>query len=183
MSFETLTAFSFISLVCPETDKVRTHNELCEGFANAGLLLLDYVIVSNRYGHKNSSFAVQLIEGDSLYLSNIKWLSERKKTITIAIPKSPSGFGFTVAWTKPPIVDFVNEGKGIFCHFDFSGYFELNVKIELDSKVEQRKRQESCRGDKIVCIDKIPVSKKEKRKLKILSTNANQCFDGVKVLL
>ncbi|GBO34321.1 hypothetical protein AVEN_90136-1, partial [Araneus ventricosus] len=58
----------------------------------------------------------------------------------IAVPKSPSGFGFTVAWTKPPMVEFVNEGSTA----EKAGVLP---------------------GDKIIYIDKIPVSKKGKEEI------------------
>ncbi|KFM73515.1 hypothetical protein X975_25787, partial [Stegodyphus mimosarum] len=60
--------------------------------------------------------------------------------VEIAVPRSSAGFGFTVAWTKPPQVDFINEG----------GTAEKAGLMP---------------GDKIVCIDKVKVSKKTKEEI------------------
>ncbi|GFV04015.1 transposable element Tc1 transposase [Trichonephila clavipes] len=70
----------------------------------------------------------------------------------IAVPKSPSGFGFTVAWTKPPIIDFVNEG----------GPAEKSGVMP---------------GDKIVAIDKIPVSKKGKEEIENIVKNVKEIME------
>ncbi|GFT94245.1 uncharacterized protein NPIL_274931 [Nephila pilipes] len=83
---------------------------------------------------------------------SFRWLSEKKKTLTIAVPKSPSGFGFTVAWTKPPTVDFVNEG----------GTAEKAGVMP---------------GDKIIAIDKISVTKKGKEEIENIVKNVKEIME------
>lgn len=83
---------------------------------------------------------------------SFKWPSENKKTLTIAVPRSESGFGFTVAWTKPPLVDYLHEGGNA----EKAGLMP---------------------GDKIICINKIKVSKKGKEEIENIVKNVKDIME------
>ncbi|KAF8796567.1 hypothetical protein HNY73_000927 [Argiope bruennichi] len=111
--------------------------------------------------------------------------------MTIAVPKSPSGFGFTVAWTKPPVVEFVNEGntaekagvlpgdKKSFISIKFLNVKEI-MELEIirpEGELSTRKRQTSLRrkesftrkGTKMVIQDSQIMSwRRERALLKLL---------------